>query len=64
MQRLADQVRTIDAFLRDVKITGGSHETFFRSFEHGDQKGFRWNKGGRLYSTGDYQTLNEAHGSR
>ena len=43
-----------------MKITGGAHETFFRAFEDGDQKGFRWNKGGRLYSTGDYQTLKEA----
>jgi hypothetical protein len=31
-------------------------------FEHGDQPGFHWNKGGRLYSDGpdNYQRLKEA----
>ncbi|BCB21149.1 hypothetical protein [Bosea sp. ANAM02] len=59
---LGDQVRQIDAFLRGVEITGGSHQGFVRQFEHGDQPGFNWDKGGRLYSTGpgNYQTLSKA----
>lgn len=62
VRRLGDQVRQIDAFLRSVEIAGGSHQGFVRQFEHGDQPGFNWNKGGRLYSTGpgNYQTLNKA----
>lgn len=60
--RLVDQVRMIDAFLDGVVITGGLHRGFYRGFEHGDQKDFQWNKGGRLYSIGpdNYQTLKES----
>ncbi len=59
---LADQVRTINTFLQGVTITGGNHYGFVRSFEHGDQPGFHWNKGGRLYSSGtdSYQSLRQA----
>jgi hypothetical protein len=62
VERLADQIRLIDAFLAEVEITGGSHEGFYRQFEHGDDPEFKWNKGGRLYSRGDgsYQSLKEA----
>jgi len=60
--RLADQVRTINAFLEGVDIRGGIHRGFYRGFEHGDLPGFQWNKGGRLYSIGpdSYQALKEA----
>jgi hypothetical protein len=59
VRELANQVVAIDAFLRGVTITGGTHRAFYRGFEHGDQAGFDWNKGGRLYSSGagNYQML-------
>lgn len=59
---LSDQVRAINTFIQGVSITGGSHNGFIRSFEHGDQPGFHWNKGGRLYSSGkdSYQSLSQA----
>jgi hypothetical protein len=59
VQKLAAQICKIDTFLSGVKITGASHEAFVRSFEHGYQPEFRWNKGGRLYSTGDYQSMKD-----
>ena len=57
----AEVVRRINAFLAEVRIEGGRHESLFRQFELGDQPGFAWNKGGRLYSAGkgNYQTAKE-----
>jgi len=62
VRTLSDQVRAINTFLQGVTITGGNHNGFIRSFEHGDQPGFHWNKGGRLYSSGkdSYQSLGQA----
>jgi hypothetical protein len=54
VDRIREQVRAINAFLEQVEIRGGEHLGFYRGFEHGDQPGFHWNKGGRLYSEGTY----------
>jgi hypothetical protein len=61
VDRICEQVRTINAFMEQVMITGGEHHGFYRGFEHGDQPGFHWNKGGRLYSIGpdNYQRMKE-----
>jgi hypothetical protein len=53
------QVEEINGYLGKVKITGGNHYGFRRIFAMGDKPGFRWNKGGRLYSAGpnNYQSM-------
>jgi hypothetical protein len=53
VERIKAQVRTINEFLSGVTIGGGEHRAFFRQFEQGDLPGFRWNRGGRLYSEGE-----------
>jgi hypothetical protein len=56
---LSARVAAINAFVAGVEIGGASHRTFFRGFAMGDQPGFGWDKGGRLYSVGrdSYQQL-------
>jgi hypothetical protein len=52
-KRLAADVRELNEFLRDCKITGGVHEGYTRNFNN-----LSWDKGGRLYSVGGgYQQL-------
>jgi hypothetical protein len=46
------QVEEINTYLSGVRIEGGNHYAFQRNFSMGDKPGFRWNKGGRLYSAG------------
>lgn len=62
MKAQAARVAAINAFVSGVEIGGGGHRSFFRAFAMGDQPGFAWDKGGRLYSEGrdNYQQLPEA----
>ncbi|MGH6909389.1 MAG: hypothetical protein ACREEG_04310 [Phenylobacterium sp.] len=62
MKAQAARVASINDFFSDVEIRGGGHRTFFRGFAMGDQPGFAWDKGGRLYSEGadNYQQLPQA----
>jgi hypothetical protein len=54
-ERLASNVRELNEFIRDCKITGGVHEGYTRNFNN-----LSWDKGGRLYSVeGGYQQLPE-----
>jgi hypothetical protein len=64
--QLAWQVDEINAFFAGVLIEPDSdHYGFHRIFNQGDQPGFAWDKGGRLYSMGDsYQNRKAAHRSR
>lgn len=57
--KLKHQVRRINEFLDRCVIRGGTHRYFVRQFNNGDAPDFNWNKGGRLYSSGDdsYQQL-------
>lgn len=60
---LSARVRQINDFISGVEIGGGGrHRQFFRGFDLGDQPGFAWNKGGRLYSDGgaNYQQMPQA----
>lgn len=59
---LARQVNEINAFFSDVRIEpDAEHYAFHRIFNEGDQAGFAWDKGGRLYSMGDsYQSRKPA----
>lgn len=59
---VARQVNEINAFFADVRIEpDAEHYAFHRIFNEGDQAGFAWDKGGRLYSMGDsYQNRKAA----
>jgi hypothetical protein len=60
--RLEAEVRELNEFLADQQIEGGIHEGYIRIFQNGDDLGFAWNFGGRLYSTPpatNYQQLNK-----
>jgi len=45
-----EQVNRINAYMAPQLITGCKHDGFIRIFNHGDQPGFAYNMGGRLYS--------------
>ena len=58
VRRITAQLATIRDFVQGVTIEGGEHRGFVRQFEEGDQPGFAWDRGGRLYSVGGgYQQL-------
>jgi hypothetical protein len=56
VEQLERDVRELNDFLAHVKLTGGRHEGYQRTFNNA-----AWNQGGRLYSIGDanYQLLPE-----
>jgi hypothetical protein len=59
--RLEEDVKELNAFLDAQDIQGGIHRGYVRIFNNGDDPGFNWNLGGRLYSqpsgTQNYQQL-------
>jgi hypothetical protein len=61
-KQLEDEVKELNAFFEGFELGGGTHRGYIRVFSEGDVKGFKWNRGGRLYSRGDenYQLLKEA----
>ncbi len=61
VERLEADVKRLNEFLDGFTLAGGTHRGYFRVFNLGDQPGFAWNKGGRLYSQGEdsYQRLKE-----
>jgi hypothetical protein len=56
---LERRVKELNDFLDQHVIRGATHRWLKRIFHEGDQPGFDWNKGGRLYSEGkdSYQQL-------
>jgi hypothetical protein len=57
-QAIIDQVENINEYLAQQTLTGGVFEGYRRGFNLGDEKGFDWNQGGRLYAVGSgYQQL-------
>jgi len=57
-QTIIDQVESINEYLAQQTLTGGVFEGYRRGFNLGDEKGFDWNQGGRLYAVGNsYQHL-------
>ena len=52
--QLERQVRELNEFLDRFDLRGGSHRGYVRIFNQGDHPSFDWNKGGRMYSQGDY----------
>jgi hypothetical protein len=60
-EELESQVRSLNEFLDQFDLRGGTHRGYVRIFNRGDDPAFDWNMGGRLYSVGDdnYQQLPE-----
>jgi hypothetical protein len=60
-RRLEAEVHEINKFIDEHDLAGGTHRGYRRIFNCGDQQGFDWNKGGRLYSQGEdsYQRLHK-----
>ena len=58
-RKLEAEVTELNEFFSEFKLEGGTHKGFQRVFNLGLEVGYRWNKGGRLYSAGDenYQML-------
>ena len=52
-------MKELNEFLGQHVISGAMHRWFHRTFNLGDEEGFAWNKGGRLYSDGkgSYQNI-------
>ena len=49
-ERLEADVRELNEFLARQQIERGVHHGYIRIFQNGDDAGFNWNYGGRLYS--------------
>ena len=50
------EVKKLNEFLAGFQLEPYAHQGYVRVFNEGDTNGFAWNKGGRLYSQGDYQS--------
>lgn len=60
----AEQVNRINTYMAPQRITGCNHDGFVRIYNHGDQSGFDYNMGGRLYSRASgisYQNMEKHH---
>src|SRR5258706_5188894 len=49
-KKLEADVRELNEFLSRQQIEGGVNHGYIRIFQNGDEAGFNWNYGGRLYS--------------
>ncbi len=58
-RKLEAEVTELNEFFSEFKLEGGTHRGYRRIFNLGSEVGYRWNKGGRLYSAGEnsYQML-------
>jgi len=58
-RKLEAEVTELNEFFSEFKLEGGTHRGYRRIFNLGIPEGYRWNKGGRLYSAGEenYQML-------
>ncbi|MBT5819035.1 MAG: hypothetical protein HOI25_11960 [Proteobacteria bacterium] len=58
-EKLEAEVTELNEFFSEFKLEGGTHRGYRRIFNLGIPEGYRWNKGGRLYSAGEenYQML-------
>jgi hypothetical protein len=58
-EKLEAEVNELNEFFSEFKLEGGTHRGYRRIFNLGSEVGYRWNKGGRLYSAGEnsYQML-------
>jgi len=60
-RHLENEIRSLNEFLDGFDIRGGIHRGYVRTFNLGDDSSFDWNKGGRLYSSGEdsYQRMSK-----
>src|SRR5258706_5126010 len=61
-KKLEADVRELNEFLSRQQIEGGVNHGYIRIFQNGDEAGFNWNYGGRLYSqppATNYQQLSK-----
>ncbi len=65
-QALEQQVKDLNQFLDVFDIRGGTHRGYIRVFNMGNTPDFDWDKGGRLYSSGEpnYQRLRKDQRAR
>jgi hypothetical protein len=58
-RKLEAEVTELNEFFSGFKLEGGTQRGYRRIFNLGSEVGYRWNKGGRLYSAGEenYQML-------
>lgn len=58
-RKLEAEVTELNEFFSEFTLEGGTHRGYRRIFNLGIPEGYRWNKGGRLYSAGEdnYQML-------
>ncbi len=58
-RKLEAEVTELNEFFSEFKLEGGTHRGYRRIFNLSSEVGYRWNKGGRLYSVGEenYQML-------
>jgi hypothetical protein len=63
-KELEAQVNRLNQFMANHVVGGLSHRGFTRIFSQGDSVGFRWNKGGRLYSLGARSYMLESEENR
>ena len=66
-EKLEADVRELNEFLARQQIEGGVHQGYIRIFQNGDEEGFNWNYGGRLYSqppATNYQQMSRRLASR
>jgi hypothetical protein len=60
--RLEKQLKELNEFLDGFELRGGVHRGYLRIFNNGDNRKFKWNMGGRLYSHTEenYQQMESA----
>ncbi|WP_144062022.1 hypothetical protein [Sphingomonas sp. MM-1] len=55
---ISNQVNDLNEFFSKQDIIPDEHDSFVRKFSMGKESGYKWNKGGRLYSEGySYQQM-------
>ena len=53
-ERLKSEIKEINEFLKGFTLTGATHRGYRRIYNQGDDlKTYKWDKGGRLYGSGD-----------
>jgi hypothetical protein len=58
-EHLWNEMQELNTFLGGFTLEHGTHRGFFRGYNNGDRPGFDFDRGGRLYSSGEdsYQNL-------
>ncbi len=62
VEALERDITRLNSFLNGFALDGAEHRGYIRLFNNGDDEGFAWDQGGRLYSQGkpSYQSIPSA----